>query len=37
MTKKKTDKQLEQAMSRIANLLNGMIVEEEKADKKKKK
>jgi hypothetical protein len=33
MTKKKTDKQLEKAMSSIANLLNGMIVEEEKKKK----
>ena len=33
MTKKKTDKQLEKAMSLIANLLNGMIVEEEKKKK----
>jgi len=37
MTKKKTDKEVEKAMSSIADLLNGMIVEEEMADKKKKK
>ena len=36
MTKKKTDKQLEHSMAGLVNLLNGMIVEEEKADKKKK-
>jgi len=33
MTKKKTDKQLEKAMSSIADLLNGIYFKEEKKKK----